>query len=655
VSKVLDHMEAQAHSVDTEPPSAAATITSEQGLESTRTRFRRDGSLDRGWSGAVWFDRGLEGIVGAAILGELAVVLLNVVSRVTTGDSILWTQEVSQLALLTVAFVGGAIAYPKGAHMSVRALVDRLPARWRPHQEALVDWLVLAMGAASLVLFRPVLAERWNSRTPIMHVREFWLSMPMAVGMALICYFAIYRLALRSVRSVAGGLVGLLAIGGLALLLGAWAHESSTQSLLGIVLLALFALLFLGVPIAFVLALISGAYIYWGGFSDVSAVPIGMESGAKGFLLLAIPFFILAGAIMNSARLMAPLARVCETFIGHIRGGLLQVILPTMYIFSGISGSKVADVAAVGTSMRDMLDERKYPRGEVVAVLSASAIMGETIPPSLVLLVLGSITSLSTVALFAAGVLPAAFLAVCVMALIYFRARKLEVIASPKASWRTRGTSLVAAIPVLILPIGLVGGIVSGVATPTEVSGLAAAYGLLIVFAYRRASGRVFWEAFRDTSTSAGMILFIIAAASPFAQALAIGGASDQIATLMAGLGQSKILFFAVSILLLIVMGQILEGLPAILIFAPLLLPPALALGINPIQYCMVLIVAMGIGSFAPPAGIGFYVASAIGRETMEKSLRHFVPYLLALIVGIAVLAAIPWLSTALPNALGLG
>ena len=631
-------------------PAAAPGAT-----ETKRDRFRRSGTVEHGWSGAVWLDRVLEGVVCAAILGELLVVLLNIASRVLTGDSVLWTQEVSHVALSTVAFVGGAIAYPKGAHMSVDALVTKFPASWRRHQAALVDWLVLSMAAGMVVLFEPVLVQRWADHTPIMHIREFWLSLPMELGMALICWFALYRLSLRGIPAVAGGLIGAVLAGVAVRLLGNWALTASTQALLGAVLVVLFALLFVGVPIAFVLALASAMYIYWGGFSAVSAVPIGMESGANGFLLLAIPFFILAGAIMNSAGLMAPLARVCEAFIGHFKGGLLQVILPTMYIFSGISGSKVADVAAVGTSMRDMLDEREYPRGEVVAVLSASAVMGETIPPSLVLLVLGSVTSISTVALFAAGVLPAAFLALCVMALITVRARKLTAIASPKASWRERGRALFLAIPVLILPVGLVLGIVSGTATPTEVSGLAAAYGLLIVFAYKRATVRVFWDAFRETATSAGMILFIIAAAAPFAQTLAIGGVSEQISEIMGNLGGSRILFFALCILLLVVMGQILEGLPAVLIFAPLLLPAAIELGIDPVQYSMVLIVAMGIGSFSPPAGIGFYVASAIGRESMEKSLRHFLPYLLALIVGLIVLAAVPWISTVLPNALGFG
>jgi len=387
----------------------------------------------------------------------------------------------------------------------------------------------------------------------------------------------------------------------------------------------------------------------------VSAVPLGMASGAKGFVLLAIPFFILAGSIMNSAGLTLPLARLVESLIGHLRGGLLQVVVVTMYIFSGISGSKVADVAAVGTTMRSMLEKRKYERGEVVAVLSASAIMGETIPPSIVLLVMGSITTLSTTTLFLAGFIPAAFLGLCIMCLIFVRARKLTSTPSPKATWGLRFRSTFLALPTLLLPVGMVVGILSGFATPTEVSSVAVAYAFILAFAYKQGNRKLFGETLGETTTTAGMVLFIIAAASPLAQTLAVAGVSGQIETLMLSLGGNALVFMLLTIVLLIIMGQLLEGLPAILIFAPLLLPIAISFGVNPIQYAMVMIIAMGIGSFAPPAGVGFYVASATGRETIEKSLKHFWPYLIIVTLGLIVLASVPWFSTVLPSMFGLG
>ncbi|MDQ0675214.1 tripartite ATP-independent transporter DctM subunit [Pseudarthrobacter siccitolerans] len=626
----------------------------EEVIPSEAEEILHHGHVPPRWSGALWFDKALEGVVGAAIVAELVVILLNIMVRVITGDSVLWTQEVSEIALLTIAFIGGAIAYPKGAHMSVQALIMRLPAAWKPYLAALVDWLVLVMSAGTFALFVPTLLQQLEEKTPILQLPVFWVSLPFSIGMVLIAWFALLKLWRQERRPVlaAAGMTAVLFV----LVLGVQPifYYASPNALLAVVLAVLFILLFLGLPIAFVLALASGIYLYLGGISDVSAIPIGMASGAKGFVLLAIPFFILAGTVMNSAGLTLPLARLVDALIGHLRGGLLQVVVVTMYIFSGISGSKVADVAAVGTTMRGMLEERKYPRGEVVAVLSASAIMGETIPPSIVLLILGSITTISTTTLFLAGFLPAAFLALVVMALVFLRAKKQGGIASPKATWRARGAATFFAIPTLLLPVGMVVGILSGFATPTEVSSVAVAYAFILAAAYRRGSKRLLGDTLRETTTTAGMVLFIIAAASPLAQTLAVAGVSQQIHDLMSGLGDSPLLFMLFTILLLVIMGQLLEGLPAVLIFAPLLLPIAVDFGVNPVQYAMVLIISMGIGSFAPPAGVGFYVACATAHETVERSLKHFWPYLIAVFLGLLVLAAVPWFSTFLPAVAGL-
>lgn len=604
------------------------------------------------WSGANWLDVALEGIVGAAIVIEFFVVLFNVLIRLITGNSVTWTQEVSEFALYTAAFVGGAIAYARGAHMSIQVLVGRLPSRWQPYQRALVDWLVFGIALGMLVLFLPVLAQRSHESTPILNVPASFVSLPMAVGMGMIAWFALVRLIRQPRRAALSALVVAAALAVVIMALQQATLALSTDTLLIAVLIFLFAVLFLGVPVAFVLMLGSGVYILWGGLSDLSAVPIGMQSGANSFLLLAIPFFILVGALMSGAGLTAPLAKLVDVILGRIRGGALMAVVVTMYVFSGISGSKVADVAAVGTTMRDMLEERKVPRGEVVAVLSASAIMGETVPPSIVLLVLGSITSLSTTTLFMAGLVPAALLGACVLVLVFFRARGTQRAA--QTTLAEKGRSVVFALPTLILPVGLAAGIVTGVATPTEVSALAVAYAFALSCFSRTGRIALSWQALRETVTTAGMVLFIIAAAAPFAQTLASAGVSAAIGDAMSGLSGSTFLFMLLSIVVLVIMGQLLEGMPAVLIFAPLLLPIAVQFGINPVQYSMVLIMAMGIGSFAPPAGIGFYVAAATGRESVERSVRRFLPYLLVLLAGVLLLAFVPWFSTVLPTLMGL-
>ena len=604
------------------------------------------------WSGARWLDTACEGMVGAAIVVEFLVVLFNVLIRLITGNSVTWTQEVSEIALYIVAFMGGAIAYARGAHMSIQVLVDRLPARWRPYQRALVDWLVFGMALGMLALFLPVLVQRSHESTPILNIPASYLSLPLALGMGMIAWFALVKLTRQPRGAALGGLAAAAVVALALMVLQTATLAMSTDTLLITVLVFLFVVLFLGVPVAFVLVLGSGVYVLWGGLSDLSAVPIGMQSGANSFLLLAIPFFILVGSLMSRAGLTAPLAKLVDVILGRIRGGALMAVVVTMYVFSGISGSKVADVAAVGTTMRDMLEERKVPRGEVVAVLSASAIMGETVPPSIVLLVLGSITSLSTTTLFMAGLVPAALLGASVMVLVFFRARGTARPA--RTSLAEKGQSVILALPTLILPVGLAGGIVTGVATPTEVSALAVAYAFVLSCLSRTGRMALSWQALRETVTTAGMVLFIIAAAAPFAQTLASAGVSAAIGDAMSGLSGSTFLFMLLSILILVIMGQLLEGMPAVLIFAPLLLPIAIQFGINPVQYSMVLVMAMGIGSFAPPAGIGFYVAAATGRESVERSVRRFLPYLLVLLAGVVLLALVPWFSTVLPTLMGL-
>jgi tripartite ATP-independent transporter DctM subunit len=610
-----------------------------------------------GWSGAVWLDRALEGILTVALIGELVVLLVNIFARALLGFSVLWTQEIAQLALTTIAFIGGAIAYPKGAHTSVEAVVMRLPRSWRPAFAALVDSMVLAMGVGGFLLSLPTLQNHWIERTPILQLRVFWLALPLTVGMFLIGYFALRRLwtqPRRTVFAMGGAVVAVIAF---LLLSNGWIVGSlSPGGLLMTVLLVLLVLLVVGLPIGFVLAIDAALYLYLGGGTSAVAVPLGMERGANSFILLAVPFFILAGALMNGAGLTRPLARFVESFIGHRPGGLLHVGVLTMYIFSGISGSKVADVAAVGTTMRRMLDERGYKPGESVAVLSASAIMGETIPPSIAMLVLGSITTVSISALFVAGLVPAAVLGVCILALIYVRARGFRVGALARASWGERGSLTIKALPTLVLPVGLVGGILLGVATPTEISSVAVLYALLLaVVVFRAMSGRLAWRTFADAATMAGMVLFIIAAATPFAQTLTLAGVPQQIANGMSQLGGSKALFLLATIVTLIIMGQLLEGLPALLIFGPLLVPLAPQFGVDPLQYGLVLIFAMGLGSFAPPVGVGFYVTCSVIGTTFEKSVRPFVPYFIVLFIGLLLVAFFPFFSLILPDLLHIG
>jgi tripartite ATP-independent transporter DctM subunit len=378
-----------------------------------------------------------------------------------------------------------------------------------------------------------------------------------------------------------------------------------------------------------------------------------MTSGTGNFILLAVPFFILAGLIMERGGISVRLVRFIHTLVGHLRGGLLQVTVVSMYVVSGLSGSKPADVAAVGTVMRDELRER-HGAAEGTAVLAASAIMGETVPPSIAMLIVGSITSVSLAGMFIGGLLPAAVMALCLMALIYARARRAGTPHLPRAPLRTISRAALDAVLPLLMPAMLLAGIMLGVATPTEIAAFAVIYGLLLALVVYRAMGwRSFIATIADTAALTGVLLFIFAAASGFSWTLTVAYLPQRLVALLQAVGNSTEIFMLGSVALLIVVGVLLEGLPSLNVLAPLLIPIAGKLGISELHYALVLIIAMGIGGFMPLAGVGFYVCCAIMRSDVERASRAMLPYLIMVIIGLLIVAFVPWFALFLPRYFG--
>jgi hypothetical protein len=283
-----------------------------------------------------------------------------------------------------------------------------------------------------------------------------------------------------------------------------WLGWVSGDGAIGAALALFFIAIFAGVPVGFVLLLATAAYLWATGAASMVALPQSMVNGTGNFILLAIPFFILAGLIMERGGISVRLVRFIQTLVGHLRGGLLQVTVLSMYIVSGLSGSKPADVAAVGTVMRDQLRAR-HGAAEGAAVLAASAVMGETVPPSIAMLIVGSITNVSVAAMFIGGFAPAALMALCLMLLIYVRARRTGASGSPRAPLRVILRAGLGAVLPLLMPGMLLAGILLGWATPTEVAALAVLYGLaLSVFAYGEMDLRSFLRTVSDTAALTG-------------------------------------------------------------------------------------------------------------------------------------------------------
>ncbi|HVB67530.1 MAG TPA: TRAP transporter large permease subunit [Acetobacteraceae bacterium] len=608
--------------------------------------------LDRLWA----LDLVLDIVVAAALFGELGIVIADVIGRAFLGRPLLWADEVSGLALTVIAFIGGAVAYRRDQHIAVHVLVEHLPASVRAPVRAASDWMVLGISVLCFVPSLGLLLIRWEELTPILELHTTWIALPLTVGMGLTAVYALARLAAQPRGAVLTSAVALaLPAAAVALVHLLWVPELSNGLAIAAAIVLVLVTVLLGLPVGFALTLATALFLYAVNPAAMVALPQNMVDGVSRFVLLALPFFILAGFVMEAGGISRRLVLFVAALVGRLRGGLLQVLVVSMYIVSGISGSKAADVAAVGLVMRDMLDEEGYDRSETAVVLASSAAMGECVPPSIAMLVLGSVTSLSTGALFAAGLIPAAVIALCLMGLIFLRAGRAGV--PRRAAVGPRGLLGLAARAILpfSMPALLFTGIFTGFATPTEISAFAVAYGLVLaLLVYREISLRALLRVAAQASTVAAMVLFTLAAAQTFSWTLSAAEIPQALAQLVSSWRDNTALFMVASIAALVVLGSLLEGLPALLILAPLLLPIATKLGISGLHYGIVLLIAMGVGAFLPPLGVGFYIACAIARAPMGPATRAMVPYVLVLLAGLLLVAFVPWFTLLLPRSFGL-
>jgi tripartite ATP-independent transporter DctM subunit len=364
-------------------------------------------------------------------------------------------------------------------------------------------------------------------------------------------------------------------------------------------------------------------------------------------VLLAVPLFVFLGIILDLTGMAKAMVRFLASMLGHVRGGLSYVLVGGMYLVSGISGSKAADMAAIAPVLFPEMRERGEDEGEMVALLAATGAQTETIPPSIVLITIGSVTGISIASLFAGGLVPALVLAVLLCLVVWWRNRKVDVSGLERASGAEIRRSFMVALPALALPFIIRAAVVEGVATATEVSTIGIAYTVLAgLFIYRKLDYRKLWPALVDTAALSGAILLIIGTATGMAWALTQSGFSRQLAQAMTQLPGGTAGFIAVSILAFIVLGSVLEGIPAIVVFGPLLFPIAKQMGVNDVHYSMIVVLAMGIGLFAPPFGVGYYAACAISRVSPSAGMKPILKYIVALIVGTVIVAAVPWLST---------
>jgi tripartite ATP-independent transporter DctM subunit len=324
------------------------------------------------------------------------------------------------------------------------------------------------------------------------------------------------------------------------------------------------------------------------------------------------------------------------------------------YLFSGVSGVKAADVATIGGIMKRPMREHGYPSTEFVAVLAASAAMAETVPPSVAMLLLGSVTTISVGALFVAGFFPAAILAVALLVAVAMRSRRLGLRKGEPFQLAPALRTLPRALPALGIPIIVIGGLVGGVASPTESASFAVIYGLAaVVIVSRRIGGRPLWEALRDATLVSAMVLVMIATANLLVRGIVVDGLGATLAGAFSGF-RSPTVFLLLSMGALVVIGFVLEGFPAILVTAPILLPIAERIGVDSLQFGILLIMAIGIGIMMPPVGLGFYITCAVGEAPVNASMKPSWIYNIFLLLGLVVVILFPEITLWLPRQFGM-
>src|ERR1700681_1095128 len=581
------------------------------------------------------------------VVAEIVILFTGVVARYGLHRPLIWSDELASILFLWLAMLGAAVAFRRSEHMRMTAIV----ASARPAMRAYLDVVATCAALAFLLLIAwPAYEYAYEESfltTPALQIPNVWRAAALPTGICLMALFAFLRLARTGdLKQLLAAVLSVCVLVGLFWLAQPWLRPLGNLNLVIFFVGVAGFCVFAGVPIAFGFGLSVFGYLALTTHTPLMVLVGRMDEGMSHLILLAVPLFVFLGLLIEMTGMARAMVAFLASLLGHVRGGLHYVLLGAMYLVSGISGSKAADMAAVAPVLFPEMKARGAKPGDLVALLAATGAQTETIPPSLVLITIGSVTGVSIAALFTGGLLPGVVLAITLSALVWWRYRGEDLSHVKRATGGEIVRSFVIALPALALPFVIRAAVVEGIATATEVSTIGIVYGLVVgLLVYRRFDWQRLVPMLVETACLSGAILLIIGTATGMAWGLTQSGFSRALAAAMTGLPGGSATFIAVSILAFTVLGSVLEGIPAIVLFGPLLFPIARAVGVHEVHYAMIIILAMGIGLFAPPFGVGYYAACAIGRVDPAEGIRPIWGYLLALLVGLIIVAIFPWIS----------
>lgn len=593
------------------------------------------------------FMRPVELVSALLMVAIVLLLLFGVVSRYVVNLPIVWIEEAASICFIWLAMLGSAIALDRNEHLRLTIFLKVLPERFRSLTEATGLMVVGVFLVALLPVAVEYAYEEWFITSAALHIPNTWRVAAIPVGFCLMLGLLV-RHMLRECRPadlIAGFL--LVACTGIAFWLLSPVFMQIGNASLGIFLVLLVAVcLAAGVPIAFCFGIGTLSYLAFATYVPTFVMVGRMDEGMSGVILLSVPVFVLLGCVLDETGMGKAIIDFLGSLLGHVKAGLSYVLLTALFIVSGISGSKVSDMATVAPALFPEMKRRGNKPPEMIAQLATGAAMADTVPPSIVLIVLGSVAGISIADLFASGFVVALVLLLVLMALARWRARHESMEGVTRAPMKAVMQLLLIAGPALILPFIIRGSVASGIATATEVSTISVVYGMAIgALLYGGLSMKAIYRMLVETAAMSGAILLILGTALSMAWAITQAGVGQMLADFATSLPGGAISFIAMSILIFLILGCVLEGLPALVLMSPLMFPIAADLGIHAVHYAMIIVVAMNIGLMTPPIGIGFYLACRIGNVAPDDALRAIWPYIFALVGGLVLIAAVPWIS----------
>jgi len=419
-----------------------------------------------------------------------------------------------------------------------------------------------------------------------------------------------------------------------------------------ILFILLAILVLLEVPVAFAMTLSAILFLAFDGMVSPQIVVQRLAPSLDSFPLLAVPMFILAGNLLNKSGIAERIFDFALSVVGHVRGSLAHVNVLASIIFSGMSGVAAADAAGLGKIEMQAMEREGFDKGFSAAVTGASSIIGPIIPPSTIMVIYAVSAGTSLSAMFLAGVIPGLLMGLILMATIYFLcvAKVVKVPARPRAQWGHIGETFVAAFPGLLAPLVLVGGLLTGIATPTELSAIIVVYAALLGVIYKELNTSILWECMVDTIITCGVIVFVFAAASPFAWIMAYWDFPQQLADAMMGLTSNKLLILVILNFGLLFFGCFIETGALLVISVPVLAPLLQQIHVDPVHFGIILILNLMVGANTPPFGVILFVMMDVAKVSFSQYIRSFMPFYVPQLAILFLITFLPAICLWLPH-----